>query len=173
MPSPPKRNLSVSISEIFDMPVKPEEEVNPKFLGMLPPMLTELNLSYNRKTVDGTTCSPPLDPVWLDSMTEGLAYMISTAANAPDQVPMLLQLVCTRLAIRLKAYAQAKFPGYVEAMSAELYRVMTSPVQTDSKREAYLQCFNLRLQGHKSPCRVCEKRKECKFKGAFEVPKEK
>lgn len=155
------------------MPLNKDEEVNPKFLGMLPPMQTLLSLGYDRKTTEGTKLAPPLDPVWLDSLVEGLAYLVSTTAHAPDQVPMLMQLVCTRLALRVQTYSNAKFPGYAQAMSAELYRVMVSPPGIDEKKEAFVQCFNLRLQGHKTPCNVCEKKKDCKFKGVFGTSKEK
>lgn len=172
MPSLPKRNLSVSITEVVDYPVNEEEEVDPQFVGMLPPMPTQLHLNYIRRTQEGQECLPPLDPVWLDSMTEGLAYMISTATHAPDQVPLLLQLVCTRLAMRLQAYSKAKFPGYMAALSGELYRVMTTPPDVDEKRLAFLRCFNLKLQGNAEPCTACDKSGVCKFKGTFEVPKE-
>lgn len=173
MTSLPKRKLVISVTEVVDVPLIEDEEIDLKYVGQIPPMETELQLTYDRRMVDGKKCAPPLDPVWLDSMTEGLAYMISTATHAPDQVPLLLQLVCVRLASRVQTYAQAKFPGYMAAVAGELYRVMTQPPQVDDKRLAYLHCFNLKLRGESEPCLDCDRNATCKFKGAFEAPKEK
>lgn len=172
MPSLPKRKLTINVLEVVDVPLAAEEEVDTQFVGQVPPMQTELQLIYDRQILNGQKCPPPLDPVWLDSITEGLAYMISTATHAPDQVPLLLQLVCVRLAERVQSYARAKFPGYMAAVTGELYRVMVTPPQIDDKRLAYVHCFNLKLQGNPVPCEVCERNQDCKFKGAFEVPKE-
>jgi hypothetical protein len=165
------RDLTVSIQEAFDVVVSGEEELNPKFKGALPPMPTRLQITYDRKTRTGKTCVDPLNPVYLDSLVEALAYLLSITANHAEQIPLLSGLLIGRLTSRTQVYAKAKFPNFPETMTEQIRTLIMNPMAIDEKKQAFMEYFNMQLSGIKEPCKKCEKAKECKFKGQFDPPK--
>jgi hypothetical protein len=165
-----QRNLVISISEIFDIPVDSASEVNRNFKGTLPPMPTALSVTYDRKTAGGLKCDEPLNPVYMEALIEALAYLASLSANQPDQVPLLAGLMLGRLSQRVQVYGKAKFPDFISTLRGGLAGVLAKPEEYSDKRDMFLEYFSKQLGGIKEPCKECTE-KDCKFKGTFDVPK--
>lgn len=165
-----QRNLVISISEIFDIPVDSASEVNRNFKGTLPPMPTALSVTYARKTAGGLKCDEPLNPVYMEALIEALAYLASLSANQPDQIPLLSGLILGRIAQRVQVYSKAKFPDFVETLRGGLAGLIAKPEEYTDRRDAFLEYFSKQLGGVAKPCEKCTE-KNCKFKGTFDVPK--
>lgn len=142
-----RRDLVVSISEIFDMQIPFDKQINERFKGALPAMATSLSVNYVRKTAGGLKCVDPSNVVYIDNLVEALAYVCSLFVEKPEHIPMLLGLIHGRMASRLQTFVSSKFPDLREAMFKELQQTLADPDECMRRKTEFLDHFNSQLYG--------------------------
>jgi hypothetical protein len=163
----PSRHLKVTISEVVTPSPDTDDETedNPNFRGVLG-MATKLEIAYSRKLKGGVKCADPLHPVYVDSLVEALAYMISLTVKNPEDVPILTNMVFGHLAKRVQTYSGARFPEMYAKLSAQAASMFKDPGKIAERKQAFAEHFTMQLNGYEKPCAVCNS--ACEFKGEFD-----
>ena len=167
----PSRRLEIKITEVIDGDLTDEESMNLAYRGAFR-LPTRLNVKYVRKTKgEGEKYVEPLDPVYLDSISEALAYVMSLTVHNAQDVPLLAAMMIGRVASRFQTYALSKFPGLVSVMQTQAGELLSGKKTISERRYAYAEYISAQLRGIEDPCAECVD--SCEFNGEFNKKEEK
>lgn len=163
----PNRHLKVTISEVVTPAPDPDDETedNPNFRGVIN-MPTKLEVAYVRKLKGGPRCADPLHPVYVDSLVEALAYMISLTVENPQDVPILANMVFGHLSKRVQTYSGARFPDMYAKLLEQTSSMHKDPGKLMERKQAFAEHFTMQLNGYEKPCAACNQ--SCEFKSEFD-----
>lgn len=163
-----KRHLKISIVERVTpgREITRGEEYVKTFKGAIA-CPTKLEVNYDRHIRGDGKCAEPLDAVYIDSLVEALALIISKAVSNVEDIPILSSMVFHRLGSRVQAMSSARFPDIMARLHQQVREVMSDSSDIGERRRAYAEYFQSQLSGEEKPCLNCEKT-NCDFRGRFD-----